>query len=89
MRSLEGTLGMTPLHFGRRGGKTLSGLTSDKMRGQSMTKGHSRYTGVAAILLFPKPVLLDKEVKSFRLFPHVVEGDTFSDCPCIHLKEKE
>lgn len=82
----------TRLHLGQKRFKDASskGSLTERVElwdreGWCQLDDYSRYAGVAGVLLFPKPVLLDEEIEALRFFPHVVEGHTLGHCPCFHL----
>lgn len=47
-----------------------------------------RYTRIAAVLFLSKSILLHKDVKALRFFPHVVERHAFCYRSCCYLKKK-
>lgn len=47
-----------------------------------------RHARVAAVLFLPESVLLHKDVKALRLFPHVVKRHTLGDRSCCDLKRR-
>lgn len=47
-----------------------------------------RHARVAAVLFLSESILLHKDVKALRLFPHVVKRHTFGDRSCCDLRSR-